>query len=72
MEGTRQLEPAGLEQGAPAPQSARLGLAVLFCWAMLAGVQIVTPLWYPTPDACSYLSIAQPGQRRDADEPRQP
>jgi hypothetical protein len=26
---------------------------------MLAGVQIVTPLWYATPDTCGYLSIAR-------------
>jgi hypothetical protein len=29
------------------------------CWGVLIGVQIITPLWYPTPDACSYLSIAR-------------
>jgi hypothetical protein len=32
---------------------------LLICWAALVGVQIVTPLWYATPDACGYLSIAR-------------
>src|SRR5690242_16975072 len=29
------------------------------CWAALVGVQIITPLWYATPDASGYLSIAR-------------
>jgi hypothetical protein len=37
----------------------RQSLWLLACWAVLAGVQIITPLWYPTPDACGYLSIAR-------------
>jgi hypothetical protein len=32
---------------------------LLACWAVLAGVQVITPLWYATPDACGYLSIAR-------------
>jgi hypothetical protein len=32
---------------------------LLLAWAALALLQIVTPLWYPTPDACCYLSIAR-------------
>src|SRR5262249_13074602 len=37
-------------------QLAVLGLAA---WVVLVAAQIVTPLWYPTPDACNYLSIAR-------------
>jgi hypothetical protein len=33
--------------------------ALLACWAALAAVQIITPLWYATPDACGYLSLAR-------------
>ncbi len=32
---------------------------LLLGWAVLALVQIISPLWYPTPDACCYLSIAR-------------
>jgi hypothetical protein len=28
-------------------------------WALLVIVQLVSPLWYATPDACAYLSIAR-------------
>ncbi|MBV9122410.1 MAG: hypothetical protein JO112_03480, partial [Planctomycetes bacterium] len=31
----------------------------LAAWCLLLAVQIITPLWYPTPDACAYLSIAR-------------
>jgi hypothetical protein len=35
-------------------------------WAGLVLAQILTPLWYPTPDACCYLSIARSLVRGDA------
>ncbi len=38
-------------------RSSRWGL--LAGWAVLAAAQVITPLWYPTPDACGYLSIAR-------------
>jgi hypothetical protein len=37
----------------------RIAPWLLLAWAALALVQIVSPLWYPTPDACCYLSIAR-------------
>ena len=57
MEGTRQLEQSRPDLHAAAPRTGRLGVWLFLCWAVLVGVQIVTPLWYATPDACSYLSI---------------
>ncbi len=35
---------------------ATLGLAA---WVLLVAVQVISPLWYPTPDAANYLSIAR-------------
>src|SRR5262245_59894295 len=32
---------------------------LLVCWALLVGVQVITPLWYTTPDTCAYLSLAR-------------
>lgn len=33
--------------------------AGLTVWSALVAVQVITPRWYPTPDATSYLSIAR-------------
>lgn len=37
----------------------RRWLPWLALWALLVLVQIVTPLWYATPDTCTYLSLAR-------------
>lgn len=31
----------------------------LVAWSLLVAVQVVSPLWYPTPDSCNYLSMAR-------------
>ena len=31
----------------------------LSAWGLLVALQLISPLWYPTPDGCSYLSIAR-------------
>ena len=48
-----------MEAGRESSRGNKWAWGLLACWAVLAGAQVITPLWYPTPDACAYLSIAR-------------